>query len=882
MHSNIFEAVIPAKSERKSFFKRVSGVLTVLLIAFTANASLANKSNESSFRPPSVPLIACDPYFSIWSPADELYGSATCHWTGTDHPLVSMVRIDGKTYRLMGNQPEAIDPAKQISLDVYPTRTVYTFQAGGAEIQLEFMQAALPDDIDLLSQPVVWLEWEAKSVDGKSHDISVYMDAGMDLAVHQNNQYVEWSKPDFDSLNVLKTGTQSQNVLARKGDNVRIDWGYFYMAAPKGQNPQSQISKAHKSRAYFAARGDLPGSMDKDMPRRVEEDAPVMAYKFDRKLKSGQSASCRMMLAYDDIKSVLYFGDELEAYWKKDGKTIEDVLARAAENFNQVKKRCKSFDKELMQDLKKAGGDDYVKIASLAYRQAFSANKVVADENGMPLMFSKENFSNGCMGTVDVFYPFAPQVLLLNPTLAKASFVPILEYGRSDRWKFPFAPHDVGTYPHAMGQVYGGGERSAENQMPVEECGNMILLTAAAVKAEGDVEFARKYWDILSSWAEYLKSKGLDPENQLCTDDFAGHLAHNVNLSMKAIVSLAAYADMADMMGEKARASLYRRTAQKYAKQWMEMADDGDHYRLAFDKPGTWSQKYNLVWDRILDLNLFPDSVARTEMEYYKNVQNKYGLPLDNRSKYTKLDWIFWTASITGSKKDFKDLIAPVRKFINETPDRVPMTDWYWTHNAEQRGFQARPVVGGVFIKLMDNKKVWNKWVENAGSVAGQWAPLPKPPKIEPVVEMSYDEPKMWYYTFDKPANENWYKPSFDPIEEGWSRGAAGFGTSGTPSAEVNTVWETPNIWITRKFHLDDIPEELELMIHHDEDATVYINGKMAAKLYGYTSSPGHYKIKEEAFDALKQGKNTMAIHCRQTTGGQYIDAGLAQVIEQD
>jgi len=850
------------------------------LFGLLSSFCLGAAATQAALRPPAVPLVACDPYFSVWSFADALTDKGTVHWTGRSQALTSLIRIDGKTYRLMGQEPSALPALTQTGLQVLPTRTIYTFAGAGVRVTMTFMQAALPDDIDLLSRPVVYLNWTCRSLDGKSHEVAVYYDNSAEIAVHEPSQTVLWFEPAIPGLTALSVGTDTQPVLQRKGDNVRIDWGYFYLAAKREAKSLSALAGAQDCRSCFAGHGNLPASTAHDMPRAVNDGAPVLAMMFDLGQVDRETRGCQVILAYDDLFSVRYFSKPLRPYWRRQGADMHHVLQQAVADYEQIRARCLAFDEELMADLTAMGGEKYALMAALAYRQCVAANKIVADKNGMPLMFSKENFSNGCMGTVDVFYPMAPQFLLLNPGLMKATVVPLMDYAASAHWPFPFSPHDLGTYPHAGKQAYGGGERSEENQMPVEECGNMLLLVTAIAQAEGDAELARRYWDLLSTWAEYLKAKGLDPENQLCTDDFAGHLAHNVNLSVKAILGMAGYGKLAGMLGKTELAREYHGLTAQFARQWAGMAREGDHYRLAFDRAGTWSQKYNLVWDRLLDLDVFDDAIAQQEMAYYRKIQKPFGLPLDNRTNYTKLDWIFWSACITGERADFEALTDPVFRFLNETPDRVPMTDWYWTHNARHRGFQARPVVGGVFIRMLENRRLWQKWVQRSDKVEGQWAVLPKPPLVKSLVPTARDEAIIWSYTMTQPGAD-WFKADYD--DSAWKRGPAGFGTRGTPGATVRTVWNTRDIWIRRTFDLAALDlGYLHLLLHHDEDAKVYINGVLAAAATGFTTDYEPVALSQAGRAALRPGKNTLAVQCSQTGGGQYIDMGFAQVIPQD
>jgi len=562
--------------------------------------------------------------------------------------------------------------AEQKSVEITATQTRYEFRCGGVDLSVKFLSPLLANDLDWYSRPLGFASFSAKSNDGKAHDVQLFFNSDDNLARNKPNQTVKTEYFKSGKLLFQKTGTTEQPILKRRGDDVRIDWGYAYLAAAAKKGVALGADQKSEANGGCALRMDFG------------------------KIKS-KAVEKTLVLGYDDLYSIQFFGKNLQAWWKKDFRLAEEMIEKSLADFKKIEKRCAQFDRQLYADALLAGGEQYAKLCVLAYRQSLAAHKLVRGENNEILFPQKENFSNGSIWTVDVTYPSAPLTLIYNPDLLKGMVEPLMFYSESGKWAKPFPAHDLGTYPQANGQTYG-------EDMPVEEAGNMIILTAAICRAEKKPDFAQKHWATLGQWVEFLVRDGFDPANQLCTDDFAGHLARNTNLSMKAIVGIAAFAQMAEHLGKTADAKKYRSIAEGYAKKWAEMADDGDHFSLTFDKKGTWSQKYNLVWDKLLGLNLFPEAVYDREIKFYLKKQNTYGLPLDSRKTYTKNDWILWTATLARNEQDFQALVSPVYKYANESPSRVPLSDWHETTDGAQVGFQARSVVGGYFIKMLEAK----------------------------------------------------------------------------------------------------------------------------------------------------------------------------------
>lgn len=591
--------------------------------------------------------------------------------------------------------------AEQLSADVQATRTIYTFRCGEVDLKLTFMAPLLLDELDLISRPVNYISYEVKANDGKEHDVEIYFEANENWARHNMEQECVSESVSDERFDYLRCGTKEQMILGRSGDNVRIDWGYFYLATEK-EKCLTATGSAQDIRNAFLKQGCIASS----------GEGNTMAVVHALEGVGEKEVGDYLMVGYDDIYSIQYFGENIRPYWNRKGdSTIEEQFALAAKEYASLCRRCERFDAEMMHDAIEAGGKEYAELCALAYRQCIAAHKLIETPNGELALLSKENFSNGCIGTVDVTYPSAPLFLLYNPELAKALINFIFYYSESGKYQQPFPAHDIGRYPWANGTVYG-------RPMPVEESGNMLILAGAISCVEDSAEYALKHWDMLKMWADYLIEHGMNTEDELCTDDFAGRMSYNSNLSVKAIMGVAALGDMAEMAGKSKEANYYTSKAREMADKWEKLAAEDGYFRLTlqgegtfttsrgetFDCQSSWSQKYNLVWDRLLGYDIFDEDIAKTEVAYYLTKQNKYGLPLDSRSTYTKSDWVVWSATMAESDEDFRAFIVPLHKFMNETVERIPMTDFYYTDRPVHRSFRARSVVGGYFIKLLDEK----------------------------------------------------------------------------------------------------------------------------------------------------------------------------------
>ena len=599
--------------------------------------------------------------------------------------------VDFGIFRNISKGDSSIKQAVQKSVSVLATNTYYTFDCGPVVLDVVFTAPMLIDDLDLLSTPVNYISYNVRAKDGKMHKVQFYLSATPLMAVNKAAQPTISNTVVRRGVEYLTTGTIDQPILAKKGDGICIDWGYFYLP---GINGTVCLNNEQTIKDSFLTSGKLPAGKESITCRKAAQ-MPTLAYMHD--FGTIENGSSFALIGYDEILDIEYMYERYKGYWARNGKTIFTAFNELSRDYASIMQRCRNLDKRIYDDGMAAGGKKYAEILSGSYRHVIAAHKLFEDKDGNLLFFSKENNSNGCVNTVDLTYPEAPLFLVYNPDLQKAMMTSIFDYSLSGRWTKPFAAHDLGTYPIANGQVYGG-------DMPLEEAGNMLTLAAMLTKIDGNTSYVDKYWQIMQTWADYLVENGQDPSNQLCTDDFAGHWAHNCNLSAKAIMGVAGFAEMARIKGDQPTADKYMKKAKEMGVKWEKDARDGDHYRLAFDRENTWSQKYNMVWDKLWKTGVFPAGTMQKEVKYYLTRQNQYGLPLDIRKDYTKSDWIMWSAAMADDMKTFQKFVDPLYDYINQTPSRVPISDWHDTKTSRFVGFKARSVIGGYWMQVLAEK----------------------------------------------------------------------------------------------------------------------------------------------------------------------------------
>ncbi|MEU6853427.1 DUF5127 domain-containing protein [Actinacidiphila alni] len=659
-------------------------------------------------RPPAVPLAVRSPYLSTWLAGDLLAGRWPSFWTGRTTAMTGLARIDGTDFLFIGapNIPDHPLPRGMVqrSLTLTATRSQYVLAAGGVELTLTFLSPIEPGDLRRQSMPLSYITAEVRSTDGAAHDVGLYFDISGEWLHADSGTKIRWAREEVPgtaggpSLTSLSFTPDTPRVLAENGDMAT--WGTTVWSAAQQPGLTWQIGADTVVRKAVVTDGKLGNVVDDGQPRAINDRWPVFAFHFDLGSVRRSPRTATLSVGHVREPAVSYLGTQLPPLWRSYWPDWQHMAAYFHADADAAARRTDALDRKIRKDATAAGGAEYAALCALSLRQAFGGTELVS-RDGKPWAFLKEISSDGNVSTVDVTYPAMPVFLYLDPAYLGLLLGPLLDYAEHGGWPKEFAEHDLGSsYPNATGHNDGN-----EESMQVEESANMVLMSAAYIARLDSAKaraFATDHYAILKQWTDYLVTNALDPGYQNQTDDFTGFIAHSANLALKGILGIGAMSRIAAAAGNSADATRYRATARDYIGQWVTKAQDTtpDHLKLAYDQPGTWSLKYNGYPDALLGLGLVPAAVAREEADWYATQVNQFGVPLDPRHSYTKGDWEMWTAAWLRDHPVSDRLIGALYAFATSTPSRVPFTDLYDTVSDNQSGFQARPVVGGIFALL--------------------------------------------------------------------------------------------------------------------------------------------------------------------------------------
>jgi hypothetical protein len=698
----------------------------------------AQASSFTPLRPPATPLAVRSPYLSCWQASDELTGTWSSFWNGHTTALCGIARIDGTPYLFAGapslpNGP-TLTVMSQISLEVTATRSIYVLAAGGVNLTVTFFSPVDPDDLKRQCVPFSYVTMQAASSDGNSHSVEVYFDISGEWAHGDTTQDLSWTQTTTSSTVALTNTPTTPSVLAEFNDQA--SWGAVVLASPDSANLTWQIGQDIVVRAQAANNGVLLGSVDANQPRPIDDDWPVFAFCSDLGTitASAPSADFQVVIGHVRTPAISFLGADLDPLWTTYWSSWQKMVDWFVSDYRSALSAATSLDAKIQSDASKAvgGGEvgsEYAAICAIALRQAYGGTELI-DYNGTPWVFLKEISSDGNVSTVDVVYPASPAYLYLSPNYLQMLLEPLIYYAENG-WIEQFAEHDLGpSYPNAGGGVVNG--KDIQEDMPVEETGNMLLMSAAVMqripKAQARA-FAKQHYVIFHQWAEYLLPNALDPGLQNQTDDFTGPIANSVNLAAKGIIGIGAMSLIAGFAGNTADEASFLNTAYSYISQWVSLGEDPTNpcLDLAYDDPGSWSLKYNCFPDRLLGLGLVPTGIQTQQADWYVSQAGDYGVLLDPRNDHTKADWELWTAAWLAEQSDaVSELVGGVYSFLNDTANRVPFSDLYVVSSAAQVAFQNRPVVGGMYGLLLTPAKSTQTWYtiknRNSGlvlSVAG-------------------------------------------------------------------------------------------------------------------------------------------------------------------
>ncbi|KAI9763028.1 MAG: hypothetical protein M4579_000091 [Chaenotheca gracillima] len=656
-------------------------------------------------KPHSYPLAVRNPYLSAWLPGPDaaaIPAASPQFWFGNDLTWSVMARVDDTTYNLFGvlENTHGAQSASLVSAEYTATHTIFTLSAGdSASFRLDFFSPISAKDLVSQSLPFSYLTVFASGANGNTPHVSVYSDID-DTWTGQNTSTT--SNHTTSGSTSVYSLSATDGALYSQSPNEMALWGTAIYATQSSTSSRVSTRSGPRSevREDFASRGSLR--------QRHPEWAGGNVAGFSHDLGTvGAETSATFAVGYVRDAAINYLGAAQTEYWRS--KYTDEVAAVVAflDGYGDAQTSSENLDSDIKTKSANAAGSNYSDITTLTVRQAFGAIDITIPQDtkdtGDAKIFMKEISSDGNVNTMDVIFPAHPIFYTFDAEYIRMLLEPVVQYLNSGAWPLNYTVHDIGAaYPNATGHNDGNAE-----VMPIEECGNLLILAYTYQKLSGNTDWATQYAGIFRQYADYLNQHGLYTAMQLSTDDGAGPAANQTNLAIKAAVALSAYGKMTGQTN-------YSDAGLDFSKTLYDQAvgtdADKTHFTLTYDNTSSWTTTFNLFPDKLLDLGTFSDDAYDMQNTFYPSVREEAGVPLDSRLDWAKTDWNIFSAAIASA--EVSDLfINDLHQFLagGPTTNNEPFSDKYFVSPKDgdvvdaYDGFRARPVVGGHFAILALN-----------------------------------------------------------------------------------------------------------------------------------------------------------------------------------
>ncbi|KLO07710.1 hypothetical protein SCHPADRAFT_836241 [Schizopora paradoxa] len=651
---------------------------------------------------PAWPLAVKNPFLNTWYQAGPNLLPLGEVWPNFWDPSITGwycdALVDGVHYHLMGEDYFMLSkPVKQSSVRVTPTRTIIEVVAGPVNISMTFLTPITASDFTRQSLPFSYFLVTVVSADDSQHSVKFYSDISAEWATGDTsftaNSAVE---TDIDFV-ILQTSLKAPVPFAEISEHAQDSVALYAIKNGPGINYEVGEDEVVRSASLNSTAGGLQNNVDPNISSHpIDSPFDVWGISVDLgNVTSTTTSPAVWAIAVTRDPSIQFatlsgIVQLRNSYYRMNFSTPHDMVSFFLNDFENALNASIQLDLQITNDAATIS-TEYVDLLSLVSRQAMSALEITVSKDASGnfnasdvMIFLKDmgSVSEGGVNAVDVLYAAFPIYLYLNPDIGGHLLKPLLQSQDVPQYSQPFATQGLGTnYPNAT-------ISNLPHDSGIEQSGNMIIMLLAHLQSSGDSSLIRQHYSLIKKWADYLVQISLSPGMQCPSFSDGIFSVNQTNVALKGILGIAAMAKLSSSMGIDSDASNYESVAESYIGQWqnLSLSSDKTYLLTSFGQDASAGLIYNMYVDKLLKLDLIPQSVYDLQTTYYKSQLGRSRkasfLCSSESSSLTKfgssiLDWMFFAGAASGDEDLQRSLISLVHYYVFTPSEVTPLSTVY-------------------------------------------------------------------------------------------------------------------------------------------------------------------------------------------------------------